>query len=39
MTHNKKRMKKPSKPEIYTAQFSQNPSLDLKCWWYVEHAD
>ena len=35
---NRKPHTKPSKPKIYTAQFSPNPSLDLKRWWYVEHA-
>ena len=29
---NRKPHTKPSKPKIYTAQFSPNPSLDLKRW-------
>ena len=29
---NRKPHAKPSKPKIYTAQFSPNPSLDLKRW-------
>ena len=29
---NRKPLTKPSKPKIYTAQFSPNPSLDLKRW-------
>ena len=36
---NRKPHTKLSKPKIYTTQFPQNPSLDLKRWWYVEHAD
>ena len=36
ITQNRKPHTKPSKTNIYTAQFSQNPSLDLKRWLFVE---
>ena len=39
ITQNRKPHTKPSKPKIYTAQFSQNPNLDLKRWLYVEHGE
>ena len=39
ITQNRTPHTKPSKPKIYTAQFSQNPNLDLKRWLYVEHGD